>query len=265
MSIGKPVWFDLMTSDVDAAIDFYSKVIGYSTQQWEGDTGDKPPYTMLVAEGHGPIGGVMLLPDEAKAMGAPNHWLAYVMVEDVDATAKKAEAMGGACLSAFDIPGVGRIGILRDPDGAVMGGYTPEGESPGTDAMVPGTVTWNELQCEDVDKAFGYYAELFGWKKTEVMDMGPRGPYQMWQPADGPRTLGGIFKRPEESPACYWLHYLFVGGDIEGTIEAIKSNGGQVFHGPMEVPGGDLVAHCMDPQGAAFAIHAWGPDSEQRG
>ena len=67
--------------------------------------------------------------------------------------------------------------------------------------------------------------------------------------------MGGIFVKPPEMPAPpHWLFYIRV-VDISATIDAVNAHGGKVLNGPMEVPGGDLVAQCMDPQGAAFAIH----------
>jgi predicted enzyme related to lactoylglutathione lyase len=73
---GRFLWFDLMTTDTDGAKAFYTETIGWKTQAWE-DTPAGTPYTMWVA-GETPVGGVNILPEEAKAMGAPSHWLAYV-------------------------------------------------------------------------------------------------------------------------------------------------------------------------------------------
>ena len=83
--------------------------------------------------------------------------------------------------------------------------------------------------------------------------MGPMGIYQMFG-REGV-TLGGIFKRPPEMPAPpHWLLYVRV-PDINKGADDVKASGGQVLHGPAEVPGGDWIAQCMDPQGAAFALH----------
>ena len=76
------VWHDLLTKDPKAAIAFYSDVVGWKTQPFEGNT----DYVMWVGS-QGPLGGVMKLPDEVAKMGAPPHWMAHVEVENVDATA----------------------------------------------------------------------------------------------------------------------------------------------------------------------------------
>jgi hypothetical protein len=44
-------------------------------------------------------------------------------------------------------------------------------------------------------------------------------------------------------------------GDVQSSVGQVKDAGGTVINGPMEVPGGDWIAQCLDPQGAAFALH----------
>ena len=86
------------------------------------------------------------------------------------------------------------------------------------------------------------------------MDMGENGTYQMFSRKGV--LLGGMFNASPQMPAPPgWLHYVLV-DDLNRAIEAVKSGGGQVLNGPMEVPGGDWIAQCMDPQGAMFAVHA---------
>lgn len=65
-----------------------------------------------------------------------------------------------------------------------------------------------------------------------------------------------MFNKPAEMPGPpFWLYYIMV-PDVKAVVEKIKGLGGQILNGPMEVPGGDLIAQCLDPQGAAFAIHS---------
>jgi uncharacterized protein len=90
---------------------------------------------------------------------------------------------------------------------------------------------------------------VFGDRAT----IGPDGKYQMFNRGD--QMLGAMYKKPQRMPGpAHWLLYFRV-PDIEQTLERVKTMGGQVLNGPMEVPGGSLVAQCMDPQGAAFAVH----------
>src|SRR5262245_37289197 len=120
---GRFVWHELMTTDTAAAAAFYTKVIGWKTQPFEQD----PTYTMWVAKS-GPVGGVMKLPDDAKAMGAPPHWLPYINTTDVDATVRQANQLGAKTLfGPNDIPNVGRFAVMQDPQGAVFATYKSSG------------------------------------------------------------------------------------------------------------------------------------------
>jgi hypothetical protein len=113
-------------------------------------------------------------------------------------------------------------------------------------------VSWHELITSDHEAALRFYSQLFGWQKTDAIP-GPNGTYQMY--GKGGRTFGGMMTKPKDYPAPpHWLYYVKV-ADLDGALARVKKNDGKVWNGPMEVPGGDRVAQCVDPQGAAFALH----------
>lgn len=162
----------------------------------------------------------------------------------------------------MDIQTVGRIAVLLDPQGAALAVYTPEGDAPGHDGVpAVGEFSWHELATTDYAAAFDFYSALFGWHKTEEADMGPGGTYLMYGRVPG-QSIGGMFNKPADQPGppAYWLYYVTV-PDVHAKIDQVKQLGGQVLNGPMEVPGGDIVAQCTDPQGAAFAIHSLKPSA----
>lgn len=202
----------------------------------------------------------MELPEEARKMGAPPNWMSYVCVPDVDATAARVVELGGQLMApAFDIPEVGRIGIIGDPQGAVLGIFAHAGDE--MDAMSGvGTVVWHELLTSDPTGAWSFYSELFGWEKTDAMDMGPGGTYQMYGVPGSGGSLGGFMQKPAEipGPSC-WLYYINV-ADLDAALVMVRELGGQVQSGPMVVPGpsGDRIAQCIDSQGAFFALHEAG-------
>lgn len=246
---GRFVWYDLMTPDPDGAQDFYSKITPWGTQPWEGPM----PYTMWV-NGETPIGGVMPLPEEARSAGASPHWLAYIATPDVDAACEKAQDLGGKVLHApEDIPEVGRFAVLQDPQGAVFATFTGNAPEQSGPPQI-GQFSWHELATSDQEAAFDFYAELFGWQKTEAMDMGEMGTYQMYGLGEIP--LGGMYNKPAEMPGPpAWLYYAMV-DDVDAAAETVQELGGKVLNGPMEVPGGDRIVQCLDPQGAFFALHS---------
>jgi predicted enzyme related to lactoylglutathione lyase len=247
---GRFLWYDLMTTDPQGAQEFYSKVAGWGLQPYT-DLG--MPYTMFTRGGV-PIGGSMQLPEDAVKMGAPPHWMAYIGTPDVDATVKKAEAAGARTYVApQDIPTVGRFAVIADPQGATIAFFTPSNEQPPSHAPEVGDVSWHELATTDLDGALRFYQKIAGWEQTGSHDMGAMGPYQMF--GLGGFTLGGMFKKPAEMPApSHWTFYVRVADVLEG-VEVVKQNGGQVLMGPHEVPGGDWIVVCKDPQGAVFALH----------
>jgi predicted enzyme related to lactoylglutathione lyase len=246
---GRFLWYDLLTTDPEAAKRFYGKVVGWKTETWSGG---EMPYEMWQAA-HGAIGGIMQLPAEAQAAGAPPNWLAYVGVPDVDAAVAQVESMGGRVWKeAADIPTVGRFAVLADPYGAVFAVYTPAGESPPRPAWPqPGDFSWHELMTADLPGAFDFYAALFGWEKMGEMDMGEAGLYQMY--GLGGVMYGGMMKHSETA----WVFYALV-DSADAAAERARAEGAQVLVGPMEVPGGDRVAVLLDPQGAAFGVHSRG-------
>ena len=117
-----------------------------------------------------------------------------------------------------------------------------------------GEVSWLELATDDWEAAGNFYSTLFGWVQTDHMDMGDMGRYQMF--GRGAHPIGGMFNRPPEVPVPAWWCYMRV-ADVPAAVEAGRASGGQIMTEPMEVPGGsDVIAHIIDPQGAAFAVHA---------
>ena len=251
---GQFVWYDLMTTDLEAAKAFYTKVVGWGVQEWTEAPEGMPPYTMWTV-GDAPIGGMNELPADALEHGARPHWLSYVRVDDVDATLSKATEMGATVvMRPTDLPSIGRMAIFSDPQGPTLAVFRPEGESPRHEGDPrPGDFSWHELMTTDAEAAWIFYSSLFGWEETTSFDMGDGWMYQMY--GAGGTELGGMFNKPEDMPGPpYWLYYATV-SDIDTAAETVTTEGGKILNGPEEVPGGGRIAQCRDPQGAAFAIY----------
>jgi uncharacterized protein len=247
-------WYELLTSDLDAAIAFYTKVVGWiaSDMPMPGDSSAR--YTILEVDGRG-VGGVMQLTDEMRAGGARPAWLGYIHVADADAAAKSiADAGGKVLMGPDDIPEVGRFAMAADPGGAAFYVMTPfpREEMPPLDPATPGAISWHELYSSLGDKAaFDFYSGQFGWETLQEMDMGPMGTYRIFG-KDGVQ-MGGMMNKPDNVPVSAWGYYVNVDG-LDAAVERIEANGGKVVMGPMEVPGGSWVCQAVDPQGAQFAL-----------
>jgi hypothetical protein len=250
---GEFVWYELMTTDPEGAKKFYTDVVGWGTAPFENATG--MDYTMWT-KGEAPVGGVMELPEEARKGGAPPHWLGYVAVPDVDATAKKTKELGGKVLHGpEDIPEVGRFAVLADPQGAVICAFKGTQDMAGDHKdPEPGDVAWHELTTTDWEAALDFYSELFGWDKQQSMEMPEgMGTYQMY--GLGERMLGGMYNKTADMPfPPNWLYYVST-PDVDAAAKKIEKKGGKILTGPMDVPGGGRIVVAQDPQGAAFALH----------
>lgn len=248
------IWYDLMTTDAEAAKAFYQDVVGWKAQ----DAGHPDvAYTLLGIEGYeSHVCGLMQLTEDMCAQNIPPHWMGYVDVEDVDAKAAEFKAAGGNVLmEPHDIQGVGRFAVVSDPQGAAISVFTPippEGGMPEFPPRgTPGTAAWRELYTSDPEAAVTFYGKMFGWKPSQEVDMGPMGKYHLF--AGDSDDLGGMMRMPDGMPTPAWSYYFQVDG-LNAAIERVKAGGGQLLNGPMDVPDGAVVAQFLDPQGAYFCL-----------
>src|SRR5437868_13385571 len=180
---GGLIWYELMTPDPDGAKAFYDAVVGWTI-------GEAAPefngYRTIGRSDGGFAGGVLPLTDEMQQHGARPMWLGYICVPDVDEAVSSIERSGGKTLMpANDIPNVGRIAMVADPQGApfyVMKPIPPAGrESEKSDVFSPdkvGRCGWNELSTSDAVAALDFYTSQFGWEKGDAMPMGDKGDYR---------------------------------------------------------------------------------------
>jgi len=247
---GRFVWYELLARDMEAAKAFYTKVVGWGTQ-------DAPVPSMaytLFTDGQMPVGGLMAQPEDARKMGAPPSWIGYVAVDDVDGTAERVKRLGGTVhVPGTDIPNVGRFSVVADPQNAVFALFNSPNtcDQPLPPPGTPGRIGWHELVAANWGKAFAFYNELFGWQKADAVDIGEMGTYQLF--SVGGQAIGGMFNKPPMVPAPHWLYYVNV-ADIDAAVERVKAAAGQILNGPMQVPGGSWIIQGRDPQGAMFAL-----------
>jgi predicted enzyme related to lactoylglutathione lyase len=249
-SHGRFVWYELTTTDMEAAKAFYAEVVGWGTRD-----ASMPgmPYTVFTA-GEASVSGLMDLPKDARKLGERPSWIGYVSVNDVDATAGRIKHLGGAVhVQPQDILNISRFSVVADPQMATLALFKwqqPPAQEQPINLRTPGRVGWHELFAADWEKAWPFYSELFGWQKAEA-ETGAAGAYQLF--SAGGQTIGGMTTKPPMMPVPLWLYYFNV-GDIDAAVKRVKAGGGQVLSGPTSVPEGNLIVQCTDPQGAIFAL-----------
>jgi uncharacterized protein len=228
--------YDLRTTDADAARAFYSDVVGLDFT--EGSSPDEP--SMLA---------VWPLHEQARARGAPAHWLGQIGVADVDATVRRLVELGSERLGPTVHASDGTaFANLRDPAGAVVAVR----ESMQRPRGAP--VAWHQLHTRDLDRAWAVYSELFGWTHTETLDVADLGGgYRMFAWDDSGKSVGAMAstaRAPEVH--AHWL-YCFPVADLDGSVAKVRANGGRALS-PVVLPNGDRIAPCEDAQGAAFGL-----------
>jgi uncharacterized protein len=255
---GSFIWYELMTTDPRAAKAFYDAVVGWDIEAEAAPAGPVE-YRMIRRSDGGNAGGVLPITDQMAQDGARPVWLGYIQVDDVDAAIASIKQEGGKILMPpSDAAGVGPIAMVSDPQGApfyVMKPKPPAGQenSPSDVFSVdqPQHVRWNELSTTDPDAAVDFYTRHFGWAQEGDMDMGEYGKYRFIQ--HGGTMIGAIMPKMPDMPVSLWSYYIGV-DDIDRAAASVRDSGGQIFHGPMEIPGGEFSLNGMDPQGAAFGL-----------
>jgi predicted enzyme related to lactoylglutathione lyase len=246
----KHIWYDLMTPDLKAAEKFYASVIGWKI----ADAGMPGMAYSILNAGDTMVGGMMQVPKGDEGMQNPPRWHGHIYVPDVDGYAKRVTAAGGEiCRQPADIPGIGRFAVVADPQGASFIMFKPNStEQPKpVPPNTPGHIGWHELHAGDGITAWEFYSSLFGWTKDRDLDMGQLGIYRIF--ATGGEATGGMMTRMPDTPAPTWLYYFEVDA-IDAAAARATAAGGKIVMGPHQVPTGQWIVQCTDPQGAAFAM-----------
>lgn len=257
---GSFIWYELITPDPDGARAFYPAVVGgWSIDATSETMPNGAEYRMIRRSDGKEEGGLMKLSSDMQEHGARPMWAGYINVDDVDRTIVAIQGDGGQVyMPAMDIGGVGRIAMVSDPSGAafyIMTPTPPPGrEDEPSDVFSvdqPQHVRWNELWSGDPAQAVDFYTRQFGWVQDGDMDMGALGKYQFLN--HGGVMIGAIMPLMPDMPASMWNFYFGV-EDIDVAAAAVKSNGGQLFQDPMQIPGGEYAVNGSDPQGALFGL-----------
>jgi len=241
---GKFVWFELMSGDARPAQAFYRRVLGWRTEPFPMGASS---YEMIYA-GDTMIGGYGAPGSDR----APSRWMSYVSVPDVDETAQAVAPNGGKVLEApYDVPDVGRMARIADPQGAELSLFrSARGDAADVIPVPAGGWLWNELHTSDPTKALEFYQKVLGfWHRS--MDMGPGGMYHIL--SRGGVDRGGVTSHLPRGASPHWLPYVTV-EDVDATIAKARAAGGKIPCEPEDIPGVGRCGVIEDPTGAVLAI-----------
>ena len=244
--VGAPCWVDLMTSDTERSVAFYTELFGWTAQEPNQDFGG---YFNFCKD------GVLVAGCMSSQMGLPDTWSVYLAVEDADKTAELAAAHGGQVqVAPMPVGELGTMAVVADPSGAMIGMWKP-GEHRGFGILSePGAPSWFELHSRNYQAALAFYQQVFGWE-TRVVEDTDEFRYATLQ--NGEESLGGIMDSSRFLPAgmpSHWVVY-FGSADTDSSVAKAVALGGSVLQEAEDTPYGRL-ATLADPTGAQFRLIA---------
>lgn len=232
---GAPCWMDLLSSDVDKSVAFYTQLFGWACQ-------DSPPefegYKYFEKDGKA-VGGCMA---NQADWNAPDGWSIYLRSDDVRATAAAAEAHGGTTLMPpMDVAPNGSFVILRDAGGATISAWQAGTEKGFGVLREENTPVHFELHTRDYDKTLQFYRDVFGWQPQVLMDT-PEFRYATYSDQSDPRA--GIMDASGFLPhnvSPHWSVYIAV-ADVDAALDRAVGLGGTVVAAAEDTPYGRLAA-----------------------
>jgi predicted enzyme related to lactoylglutathione lyase len=238
-------WFDLHTPDKNLSRFFYETVFGWSFE--DHNVGEASAYTGL-SHADKAFGGVEPLPiDQA------SQWIGYVGVEDFEDRFAALEALGAeVMLEGINVPDLGKIGVLRDPFGALFALLEPadkENLSWLPRRGHPGDLDWAELNSDNLPAALEFYSAAFGWTFSKDAPES-LGDYRFIL-RDGV-LVGGIRQRPPEVSHSGWHFYGNV-EDVRASLDKATGLNATLLL-EREVPEMVHFALLTDPKGATIGI-----------
>lgn len=243
-------WPELATTDVRAALAFYTPLFGWTVRESPTAIG----IYFVMHAGERAAAAMFELPVRARESGEVPHWGPYIGVENADEVARRAQDAGGAVrMGPFDVMDLGRMAMLRDPEGATFSIWQPISRIGVRVLNEHGALGWSQLNTRDPESARRFYPAVFGW--TAHDDVTARGQsFTTWQRADG--AVGGMLELPEAARAgerAQWLSF-FVADDVAAAHATALARGARAVMGPREDADGGVLAVLDDPQGARFGI-----------
>ncbi|MEM8614793.1 MAG: VOC family protein [Cyanobacteria bacterium P01_H01_bin.105] len=240
-------WVDLMTSDQEAAKQFYTELFSWKFQDMPVDTGGV--YSMAF-KGDRTVAALFAKPDDMQQV--PSHWSSYITVKDLEATVQSWQDHGGTVvMPSCDIMDSGRMAMVKDPTDGIVGLWQAKDFWGAGLVNEVNTFCWTELQTRGAAKAAEFYKAIFGWE----IEVDEKPPHYITGSVKGHMNCGMFDMDKANLPAeipSNWAVYFNV-ADLDESLAVVNRLGGKVLMDPIDIEPGRFTT-IMDPQGATIAL-----------
>jgi predicted enzyme related to lactoylglutathione lyase len=254
---GKFVWIDLVTSNLEAARNFYSQLFGWEFRR----VGDAATGYSLVLNGGRPVGGVVDVVARPNAPAIPR-WVAYISVPDVAQAQKTIVGAGGRQLVPTKaLPKRGEQAVFADAEGAVFGVIKSEGGDPADFIAEPGDWIWIQLLSRDVQKATGFYRSVAGYEVVENAESSRKNQFLL---VSGTFARAAVSQLPANRPKTppIWLPFVRV-ESLAQSLTVAQQLGGRIAVMPRPDLFEGRMSVVADPNGALVGLLQWDDERDQ--
>lgn len=258
--VGKLIFVELATPDVEAAKQFYAELFGWTFR-------DIHQHGVKYAEAflHGRLVAALI---QKRLPGKPQQlwsWLSFFAVRDVEEAKTQALKQGGKLLiEPHDVAGRGEQAVFTDPQGAVFAVLASDAGDQADLLALPGEWIWSSLITTQPEKAAAFYQSLFDY---EVFDLATTADTQHLLLASGDYARASVNSLPSATPQIqpHWLNYIRVDDAVKMSAKLVAL-GGRVLVQPRVDRHGGMIAVVADPFGAPFGLLEWtATDSKEVG
>lgn len=255
---GKIIWRDLLTNNPAASQRFYRELFGWEFESIGEASKLKRDSSYTLIRHNGILIGGMIDTLALNGRDDISQWVVLMSVEDIDATIGTVRAAGGRVIApATNLQSRGRLAVVRDTEGALLGLLETRDGDPADREPGNGDFLWDELWTTDVENASAFYADIAGLDTADVdidADAATTPSYRVLNTGDTPRA--GIMPNPLDGLDPVWVSYLRVESPA-AIASRVSELGGRVIVEAQSRPIGGEVAFVAGPSGAGIALQTW--------
>jgi len=239
---GVPGWADITVTELGPTQRFYGGLLGWQLSVGGPETGG---YVTATVDGHVVAG--LKVADVPRPAG----WCVYLATDDLAQSVARGVAAGATVVvDPVTVLDLGRLAVLADPTGAVVGLWESGTHTGWELTDVPGAFVWAEQMSHDPDAARRFYTELFGYEHHDMS--APDFTYTSLSVGGSPAAgIGGYGPGAGDVPAA-WTWYVGV-EDADAIAPRVAELGGEVVSGPEDTPYGRMLL-VRGPAGEVVAL-----------